>query len=77
MSSATAVTPKYHIQTPEPSERLLSIAEVGTTIGFKSSSIYLKIQQGTFPAPVKIGAASRWRESEVQAWIQKQIQGGV
>ncbi|SER46137.1 prophage regulatory protein [Nitrosomonas sp. Nm51] len=76
MSLSTAVTPQHHQHT-QPSERLLTIAEVAASVGFKSSSIYLKIQQGTFPKPLKIGTASRWRESEVQAWIKKQIQGGA
>ena len=58
-------------------ERLINLDEVEHRTGFKSSYIYLRIQKGEVPAPVKVGAASRWRESEVQAWIQKQIHGGA
>ena len=75
MTVSTAATPQNQLQIPEPPERLLTITNVENIVGFRSSSIYLKIQQGTFPRPIKIGAASRWRESEVQAWIQKQIHG--
>lgn len=56
-------------------ERLLPLPEVESRSGFKSSFIYQLIKEGKFPKPVKIGAASRWRESEVQQWIQDQIKG--
>lgn len=54
-------------------ERLVTIGEVQNLTGFKSSYIYSKIQKGLFPGPLKIGNASRWRESDVQAWIDLQI----
>lgn len=56
-------------------ERLLPLPEVESRSGFKSSFIYQLIKVGKFPKPVKIGAASRWRESEVQQWIHNQIEG--
>lgn len=55
-------------------ERLLPLPEVESRSGFKSSFIYQLIKENKFPKPVKIGAASRWRESEVQQWIYNQIQ---
>jgi prophage regulatory protein len=55
-------------------ERLLPLSEVEFRTGFKSSFIYQLIKEGKFPKPIKIGTSSRWRESEVQAWIAKQIQ---
>lgn len=57
------------------SERLINLDEVERITGFRSSYIYSKIQKSKFPKPVKIGTASRWRESEVQAWIHDQIKG--
>lgn len=62
--------------TPTP-ERLLPLPEVESRSGFKSSFIYQLIKEGKFPKPVKIGASSRWRESEVQQWIHNQIQGNA
>lgn len=76
MAAATAVTPQHHFPNSEPPERLLTIAEVESRVGFKSSSIYLKIQQKKFPPPVKVGTASRWPESAIQRWILDQINGG-
>lgn len=57
------------------SERLLPLPEVEARTGFKSSFLYQLIRDGKFPKPVKIGLASRWRESEVQQWIHDQIKG--
>jgi prophage regulatory protein len=50
-------------------EQLLRMHDVVTRIGLKKSSIYAKIQQGSFPRPVKIGRATMWRASELEAWI--------
>ncbi|MDO8893724.1 MAG: AlpA family phage regulatory protein [Gammaproteobacteria bacterium] len=58
-------------------ERLLPLPEVESRSGFKSSFIYQLIKEGKFPKPVKIGTASRWRESEIQAWIFNQIEGST
>ncbi|MBX3631163.1 MAG: AlpA family phage regulatory protein [Nitrosomonas sp.] len=71
-----SAAPQHHFPNTEPPERLLTIAEVESRVGFKSSSIYLKIQQKKFPPPVKVGTASRWTESSIQKWILDYIQGG-
>jgi len=78
----TVSTPQHHLN-PETgqlpaiptTERLLPLPEVESRSGFKSSFIYRLIKENKFPAPVKIGNASRWRESEVQQWIHDQING--
>lgn len=80
----TLSTPQHQL-TPEAgklpaipaTERLLPLPEVESRSGFKSSFIYQLIKENKFPAPVKIGNASRWRESEVQAWIQAQIESNA
>ena len=80
----TALTPQHHL-IPEAgklpaipvTERLLPLPEVESRSGFKSSFIYQLIKEGKFPAPVKIGNASRWRESEVQQWIHAQIESNA
>ncbi len=58
-------------------ERLIPLLSVESATGFKSSFIYQLIKEGKFPKPVKIGASSRWRESEVQHWIYCQIEGNT
>ena len=80
----TLSTPQHHL-TPEAgklpaipaTEKLLPLPEVESRSGFKSSFIYQLIKEGKFPAPVKIGNASRWRESEVQQWIHAQIESNA
>jgi prophage regulatory protein len=52
-------------------ERLLRLRDVKTTTGLGSSTIYRYIQAGKFPPPVKVGGfSSRWRESQIHAWIE-------
>jgi len=62
---------------PATPERLLPLPEVESRTGFKSSFLYQLAKEGKFPKPVKIGTASRWRESQVQEWIHNQIEGGA
>ena len=50
--------------------RLLSVKEVLSIVGCSRSSLYTKIADGQFPAPVAIGHRSvRWRETDLQEWI--------
>ena len=58
-------------------ERLINLDEVERVTGFRSSYIYASIQKSKFPKPLKIGNASRWRESEVQQWSHAQIEGNA
>ena len=55
------------------SDRILRIEEVLDITGLSRSSLYRRINDGTFPAPLLLGGdASRavgWLESEVIAWI--------
>lgn len=54
-------------------DTLLPLPVVMLLTNLSRSKLYLDIQRGTFPAPVKIGAKkSAWRSSEVQAWIAGQ-----
>ena len=38
--------------------------------GFSAKHIYHLINEGKFPAPVKIGRASLWRLSEINQWLE-------
>ena len=35
---------------------------------------YKLIKEGRFPKPTKFGRSSRWRKSEVEAWLQVRIE---
>jgi prophage regulatory protein len=46
-----------------------------TSTGLSRSTIYLRVSQGTFPKPVSLGGrAVGWLETEVQEWLQRQIE---
>jgi len=53
---------------------ILRLPAVRLRTGLSRSTIYLRIAQGTFPAPVSLGArAVGWVESEIDAWIARRI----
>ena len=55
--------------------RILRFKQVAGIVGLGKSSIYRKVQEGTFPAPIKLGSAraSGWISTEVFDWIDDQI----
>ena len=56
--------------TPAPAESLLRLPEVEAVVGLKKSKIYSLLQEGQFPAPVKLDPRSvRWRASAILKWI--------
>lgn len=54
-------------------ERMLKLKDVIDQVGYGKTAIYKRVKDGTFPAPVNVGYASRWLESEIQEWIAKQV----
>ena len=49
---------------------ILRCKQVKDRTGLSRSTIYLRIQEGTFPKPVNLGArAVGWLESEIEAWL--------
>ena len=59
--------------------RVVRMREVTGLIGLSRSTIYDRLNPKSkrydpdFPKPVKFGHLTRWRLSEVQAWIQSKI----
>ena len=48
--------------------------DVQNRTGLARSTIYLYVQQGSFPKPVTLGRrAVGWLESEVSAWITERV----
>lgn len=56
---------------------ILRLPTVKARIGLSRSTIYLRVAEGSFPRPVSLGGrAVGWVESEVDAWISRQIEAG-
>ena len=53
--------------------RLLRLPEVERRTGFKRSALYKYVAGGAFPKPVKLGRATAFVESEVDAWVRARI----
>ena len=48
---------------------------VEDTSGLSGSTIWQRVQEGTFPAPIKIGAqAVGWIDLEVNEWMEQMIE---
>lgn len=55
-------------------DRLIELDEVMSQSGMKKTKLYAEIKAGRFPAPVKLGASSRWSQQLVQSWVAAQKQ---
>ncbi|TDV89212.1 AlpA family transcriptional regulator [Halomonas alkaliantarctica] len=54
-----------------PSERLLPMPALEDKVGLKRTKIYGLIQAGDLPPGKTIHGARLWRESEIDAWIER------
>ena len=63
-----------HLHQNEP-DRLLKLSEVRAIVPYSPASIYRKVSEGEFPAPLKLGKnRSAWRLSDIQQWIDTRPQ---
>jgi len=70
-------TPRYNLPTSS-NDRFLRWPEVKQRIGYSRSQIHLLIKQGSFPAPVKLGArASAWLQSSIDEWISGRVAASI
>jgi len=54
---------------------ILRLPAVLARTGLSRSTIYLRVSEGSFPAPVSLGArAVGWIEAEVIDWLNRQIE---
>jgi prophage regulatory protein len=55
-------------------ERLLRKPEVLARVGLGTTSLYARIKEGRFPAPISLGGrAVAWSSSSVESWIADRI----
>lgn len=54
---------------------ILRLPTVKARTGLSRSTIYLRVAEGSFPAPVSLGGrAVGWIEEEVNDWLAKRIE---
>lgn len=65
-------TPSYPVEIKHSAgEAILRLPQVKGRCGLARSSIYARVKEGSFPAPVNLGErAVGWLESEIDAWIE-------
>lgn len=59
----------------EPAARqvLISDAQVATMFGVSRMTIWRRVADGVIPRPIKIGGATRWVRSEIEAVIAEAV----
>ncbi|GMV83727.1 MAG: hypothetical protein AMXMBFR7_49110 [Planctomycetota bacterium] len=67
---------------PPVQAELLSVQAVAGLLGCSWRHVYRMADTGRMPAPVKLGALSRWRRVEILAWIaagcpSERLKGGA
>ena len=73
---------------PKTKHRFIRLSEVMSRTGYGRTSIYRKMDDGSFPKSLKLGGAPKdpnefdsraiaWIEEEVDQWIESRIQDRV
>lgn len=55
------------------SDQLVSMKYLTAFLDVTDKHIYKLIKDGKFPKQIKIGSASRWLKSEIEAWLLARI----
>lgn len=53
---------------------LIDMVFITTYTNMTDKFFFKLIKNGKFPKPVKLGRSSRWRKSEVEAWMQERVE---
>jgi prophage regulatory protein len=65
--------PQQPLHVAQLTDALLRLRTVQSVTGLGRSSIYGKVNDGTFPPPVKLGVrCTRWRSADITAWLRAQ-----
>ena len=52
--------------------RLIRMPEVLRRIGVSRTTLYKLLGAGQFPEPVRFSRALTWRDTDIEAWIERQ-----
>ena len=61
--------PQHNAIESEPSDRLLTLAEVATDYDCSKRHVLRMVERGLMPAPVHLGSLLRWKQSDLDEWI--------
>lgn len=53
--------------------QLVDMRFITKLTGLTDKWFYKLIKDGLFPRPIKLGRSSRWKQSEVELWLQQRI----
>lgn len=72
---SSAVLVDVNISKEIMTKKLMKLPTVLTRVAISRSKLYAKVKEGTFPAPISLGArAVAWVEEEVDEWVNSLIQ---
>ncbi|MBJ8393492.1 AlpA family phage regulatory protein [Citrobacter cronae] len=54
-------------------DQLVDMAFITNFTGMTDKWFYRLISENAFPAPIKLGRSSRWRKSQVEAWLLERM----
>ncbi len=74
LANQPARTAKTYITKSGQQRTVTAKAATRGITGFSAKHIYHLINEGKFPAPVKIGRASLWRLSQINSWLDSHAQ---
>lgn len=53
----------------KPINQLVTVREVAHQLAMSERSVWRLVSAGKLVAPIKIGGATRWRQSDLMKWI--------
>lgn len=73
--AARAAVPNGPVQTPTiPETGFMRQWQVLLFVPFSKSTLWRRVKEGTFPAPVKLSpGVTVWRAEDIRAWISAQV----
>jgi predicted DNA-binding transcriptional regulator AlpA len=60
-------------QTSLLDDQLVDMRFITQLTGLTDKWFYKLIKDGLFPKPIKLGRSSRWKQSEIEGWLQQRI----
>ncbi|EPL6454716.1 helix-turn-helix transcriptional regulator [Providencia rettgeri] len=55
-------------------DQFVDMKFITSLTGLTDKWFYKQIQDGKFPKPIKLGRSSRWLKSEVESWLNVQVE---